>query len=144
MNKNKARGTALERYIVSRLRDKGFAVVRAPASGSKRKDHVPDIIALKSGIILLIEVKSRKSGNRIYIGKEQAGGIREFARKSGGELFVAAKIKNILCFIKFEELRKTEKENYVIDLETIEKGMKIDDLVRYVEGKTNRTLDSFL
>ena len=144
MNKNKARGSALERYIVSKLRDKGFAVVRAPASGSKRKDHIPDIIALKSGIILLIEVKSRKSGNRIYIGKEQVEGIREFARKSGGELFVATKIKNILRFVKFNELKKTEKGNYVVDLETIKKGMEISDLVTYVEGKISKTLDSFL
>lgn len=144
MSNNKVRGSALERYIVSKLRDKGFAVIRAPASGSKRKDHVPDIIALKAGVILLIEVKSRKSGNRIYIDKEQAEGIKEFARKSGGELFIAAKIDRTLRFVKFEELRKTEGGNYAVDFETIEKGMEIDDLVRYVEGKISKTLDSFL
>jgi len=144
VSNNKVRGSALERYIVSKLRDKGFAVIRAPASGSKRKDHVPDIIALKAGVILLIEVKSRKSGNRIYIDKEQAEGIKEFARKSGGELFIAAKIDRTLRFVKFEELRKTEGGNYAVDFETIEKGMEIDDLVRYVEGKISKTLDSFL
>ena len=144
MSTNKARGSALERYIVSKLRDKGFAVIRAPASGSKRKDHIPDIVALKSGVILLIEVKSRKSGNRIYIDKEQAEGIKEFARKSGGELFLAAKINRTLRFVKFEELRRTEGGNYAVDFETVEKGMDIDDLVRYVESKISKTLDTFL
>ena len=144
MSSNKVRGSALERYIVSKLRDKGFAVIRAPASGSKRKDHVPDIVALKAGVILLIEVKSRKSGNKIYIEREQAEGIKEFAKKSGGELFIAAKINRTLRFVRFEELRKTEGGNYAVDFETIEKGMDIDDLVRYVEGKISKTLDSFL
>jgi len=141
---NKVRGSAVERYIVSKLRDKGFAVLRAPASGSKRKDHVPDIIALKSGVIILIEVKSRKNGKKIYIEREQAEGISDFAKKSGGELFLAAKIDRTLRFVKFEEIRKTEGGNYAIDLETVEKGMDIDDLVRYVESKISRTLDSFL
>ena len=144
MGSNKVRGSVVERYIVSKLRDKGFAVLRAPASGSKRKDHVPDIIALKSGVIILIEVKSRKNGKKIYIEREQAEGISDFAKKSGGELFLAAKIDRTLRFVKFEELRKTEGGNYAIDLETVEKGMDIDDLVRYVESKISRTLDSFL
>ncbi|MEM0200682.1 MAG: endonuclease, partial [Saccharolobus sp.] len=66
MNTRKRRGTAVEREIVNKLREKGFAVLRAPASGSKRKDSVPDIIALKNGIIILIEMKSRKDGERVY------------------------------------------------------------------------------
>ncbi|GAA5418922.1 Holliday junction resolvase Hjc [Sulfurisphaera tokodaii] len=144
VNSNKSRGSSVERYIVSRLRDKGFAVIRAPASGSKRKDHVPDIIALKSGVIILIEVKSRKNGQKIYIEKEQAEGIREFAKRSGGELFLGVKLPKMLRFIKFDMLRQTEGGNYAIDLETVEKGMELEDLVRYVESKISRTLDSFL
>ena len=141
MNKNKSRASALERYLTSKLRDRGFAVIRAPASGSKRKDHVPDIIALKSGIILLIEVKSRKNGNKIYIEREQAEGIKEFTKKAGGELFIAVKIRRALRFLKFEELEKTRVGNYIAD---IKKGIEFDELVRYVEGKISRTLDSFI
>ena len=141
---NKSKGVSLERYIVSRLRDKGFAVIRAPASGSKRKDHVPDIVALKSGIILLIEMKSRKSGNRIYIEKEQAEGIKEFARKSGGELFIGAKIDKELRFIKFDNLKRTESGNYIVDEEVMKNGLTFDELVRYVDSKLSKTLDSFM
>ncbi|AGE71471.1 endonuclease [Sulfolobus acidocaldarius] len=141
---NKTKGSTLERYLVSRLRDKGFAVIRAPASGSNRKDHVPDVIAMKSGVIILIEMKSRKNGNKIYIQKEQAEGIKEFAKKSGGELFLGAKIAKDLKFLRFDELRRTEAGNYVADLETIKSGMDFDELVRYVEGKISKTLDSFM
>ncbi|BCU71342.1 Holliday junction resolvase Hjc [Stygiolobus caldivivus] len=144
MASNKSRGTSLERYIVSRLRDKGFAVIRAPASGAKRKDHVPDIIAMKSGIIILIEMKSRKNGSKIYIEKEQAEGIKEFARRSGGELFLGAKIEKELRFVKFDNLRKTDAGNYVVDLDILASGMVFDDLVRYVDAKLSKTLDFFM
>lgn len=144
MASNKSRGTSLERYIVSKLRDRGFAVIRSPASGAKRKDHVPDIIAMKSGIIILIEMKSRKNGNRIYIEREQAEGIKEFARKSGGELFIGAKIDKELRFVKFDSLRKTEIGNYVVDIETLSIGLTFDDLVRYVDAKLSKTLDFFM
>jgi len=143
MNKNKARGSAVERYIVSKLREKGFAAIRAPASGSKRKDHVPDIVALKSGVILLIEVKSRQGGNKVYIGREQIEGINDFAKRAGGEFFIAVKINKLLKFIKATELRKTEGGNYIIDMEMIKKGMNMNDLVRYAERKNTSTLDSF-
>ncbi|MEJ2771101.1 MULTISPECIES: Holliday junction resolvase Hjc [unclassified Stygiolobus] len=144
MASNKSRGTSLERYIVSKLRDRGFAVIRAPASGAKRKDHVPDIIAMKSGVIILIEMKSRKNGSRIYIERKQAEGIKEFARKSGGELFIGAKIDKELRFVKFDSLRKTEIGNYVVDIETLSIGLTFDDLVRYVDAKLSKTLDFFM
>lgn len=144
MTSNKSRGTSLERYIVSKLRDRGFAVIRAPASGAKRKDHVPDIVAMKSGVIILIEMKSRKNGSRIYIEREQAEGIKEFARRSGGELFIGAKIDKELRFVKFDSLRKTEIGNYVVDTETLSIGLTFDDLVRYVDAKLSKTLDFFM
>lgn len=125
------------------LRDRGFAVIRAPASGSKRKDPIPDIIALKHGIILLIEVKSRKEPDKVYIEKWQAEGILDFARKSGGEVFLAIKFPRFLKFVKFENLRKTEAGNYVADEQIISDGLNLDDVVRYVESKLSKTLDSF-
>ncbi|MFP3259323.1 MAG: Holliday junction resolvase Hjc [Sulfolobus sp.] len=143
MATNKTRGSSLERYVVSKLRDRGFAVIRAPASGSKRKDHVPDIVALKNGFILLIEMKSRKSGDKIYIDREQGDGIKEFAKKSGGELFIGAKIDKDLKFIKFGLLKRTETGNYLVDREVMEKGLSFEELVRYVEGKMSKTLDTF-
>ncbi|AWR97602.1 endonuclease [Acidianus sulfidivorans JP7] len=144
MNERKAKASNIERQILSSLRDRGFAVVRAPASGSKRKDPIPDIVALKNGVILLIEVKSRKSKNKVYISKEQAEGILDFARKSGGEIFIAVKFPKFLKFVKFEKLRKTESGNFVADESTINEGLTLDDIVRYVEAKFSKPLDSFI
>ncbi|WP_016730157.1 Holliday junction resolvase Hjc [Saccharolobus islandicus] len=143
MNAKKRKGSAVERNIVGKLRDKGFAVVRAPASGSKRKDPIPDIIALKSGVIILIEMKSRKDKEgKIYVRREQAEGIMEFARKSGGTLFLGVKKPGVLKFIPFDELRRTETGNYVADSEI--EGLDLEDLVRLVEAKVSKTLDNFL
>jgi len=143
VNIRKSKGSSIEREVVSKLRDKGFAVIRAPASGSKRKDPVPDIIALKSGVIILIEMKSRKEGDRIYVKREQAEGLLEFKEKSGGLLFLGVKKPKILKFIPFDRLRKTEAGNYVADPEVITEGIDIDGLVRIVESKLSRTLDNF-
>jgi Holliday junction resolvase len=143
VNKRKVKGSSVERLILSLLRDRGFAVIRAPASGSKRKDSIPDIIALKYGYIMLIEVKSRRSG-KVYISREQAEGILEFSRKSGGELFIGVKLPKILKFVPFSKLRKTDGGNYVIDDNILEEGYTIDALTRYVESKFSKTLDSFL
>jgi len=142
VNSRKAKGSNVERQVLSLLRDRGFAVVRAPASGSKRKDPVPDIIALKLGQIVLIEMKSRKQG-KVYITREQAEGIAEFARKSGGELFIGVKLPRLLKFVPFSKVKRTEGGNYVVDEELIEEGLDIDGLTRYVEAKISKTLDSF-
>ncbi|AEB94466.1 Holliday junction resolvase Hjc [Metallosphaera cuprina] len=142
MNKNK--GSNVERYILSLLRENGFAVIRSPASGSKRKDPAPDLIALKGGVILLIEVKSRKDRKNVYVTKEQMEGILEFSRRSGGELFLAIKEPKILKFVPVKEIRRTEGGNYVVSEEVIERGLKLDELVRYVESKFSKTLDSFI
>ncbi|QGA54672.1 endonuclease [Sulfolobus sp. E5-1-F] len=143
MNTKKRKGSAIERNIVSKLRDKGFAVVRAPASGSKRKDSIPDIIALKNGVIILIEMKSSKDKEgKIYVRREQAEGIMDFARKSGGTLFLGVKKPGVLKFIPFNKLRRTETGNYVADSEV--EGLDLEDLVRLVEAKVSRTLDNFL
>ncbi len=144
MNERKRRGTSVEHYILSSLRDRGFAVVRAPASGSKRKDPIPDIIAMKNGVILLIEVKSRREKNKVYVTKSQAEGIISFSKKSGGELFLAVKFPKFLKFLPFNNLRITESGNYVADEEVIEKGFSLEDLVRYVEAKFSKTLDFFI
>ncbi|MGC9105959.1 MAG: Holliday junction resolvase Hjc [Thermoprotei archaeon] len=140
----KSRASSLERYVLSRLRDKGFAVMRAPSSGSKRKDPVPDLVAMKDGVILLIEVKSKQEEGTIYVKKEQAEGILEFARRSGGEPFLCVRFPHETRFVEFSKLRKTQGGNYAVDVEVAKQGMTLDELVRYVESKRSRTLDNFI
>lgn len=146
MSENKRRGVSIERRIVSKLRNKGFAVIRAPASGSKRKDSIPDIVAMKSGVILTIEVKSRREGNKIYLRREQIEGIWDFSKKAGAEPFVAVKVgdEREIYFVKLSSLNQTPGGNYVLDVNNVEDKMSFDDLIRYVESRISRTLDSFI
>jgi len=91
----------------------------------------------------LIENKSRRNGKQVYVKRDQAEGILEFAHKSGGELFLAVKRPRELRFLKFSELRRTDGGNFVADDETIKKGLDLESLVRYVESKFSKPLDLF-
>ncbi|MCY0849963.1 Holliday junction resolvase Hjc [Sulfuracidifex metallicus] len=145
MNSRKRKGTSAELFLFKKLRDKGFAVTRSPASGSKRKDPIPDIIALKKGIILLIELKSRSKDGKIYVSKEQAEGAMVFADKSGGFLFLGIKTPTTFRFLDFSKLRQTKGGNYVADEKTLEsEGLSFDDLIRFVDKKLGISLDDFM
>ncbi len=145
MNSHKRRGTSFELSVFKKLRDRGFAVTRAPASGSKRKDPIPDIIAMKKGIILLIELKSRSKDGKIYISKEQAEGAMVFAEKSGGYLFLGVKTPSSFKFLHFSRLRSTKGGNYVADELVVSKeGLSLEDLFRFVDSKLGVSLDGFL
>jgi len=141
---NKQKGSNVERQIVNKFRERGFAVIRAPASGSKRKDHVPDIIVMKSGIIVLIEMKSRKNNGRVYIKRDQGLGIAEFARKAGAELFIGVKYPKQIYFVKFENLKRTENGNFLIDDEVLKAALTFEELVRYIESKLVKPLNYFI
>ncbi|BBD74003.1 endonuclease [Sulfodiicoccus acidiphilus] len=143
MSERKRRGSTVERYIVNRLTAKGFACLRAPASGSKRKQPVPDIVALKDGVIIIIEVKSRASEENIYVNRDQAEGITKFSERSGGELFLAIKSPSGIRFLDFSKLRQTRGGNFVADKNLISSGMSLEDLVRHVESKLVKKLDLF-
>ncbi|BBG23996.1 Holliday junction resolvase Hjc [Sulfuracidifex tepidarius] len=144
MNPRKRKGTSVELFLFKKLRDKGFAVTRAPASGSKRKDPIPDIIAMKKGIIVLIELKSRSKEGKIYVSKEQAEGAKEFADKSGGYLFLGIKTPSTFKFLDFSKLRSTKGGNYVADEPTVDKeGLSFEDLLKFVDNKLGISLDTF-
>ncbi len=49
------RGTEYERDLAYKLYQRGWAVIRAPASGAKAKRYLyPDLVAIKKGRILAI------------------------------------------------------------------------------------------
>ncbi len=87
----KRKGTRIENELANMLWAKGFAVVRGPSSGAGvRKRYQPDIVAIKNGIVYVIEVKSRKN-DIVYIDAGQIFGIQEFAKRSKGIPLVAVK-----------------------------------------------------
>lgn len=87
--KSYRKGYAAENELVHMLYDKGFAVLRAPRSG-RVSIPSPDIVALKSSRVLIIECKSHKGG--FAVPKEQMEQLREWERRSGGLAYIAWKV----------------------------------------------------
>jgi len=130
--KNRRRGFSHERDLASRLWRLGFAVMRAPASGSKAKRMVyPDLVAMWRGRIFAFEVKTAKQPRIIYVPKHQVDKLLEFSKRSGAVPFIAVKIINHTGwrFVKLEMLEKTSSNNYRITLEIINKALKMRDLM---------------
>ncbi len=132
----RSKGFSRERELARLLWKKGFAVLRAPASGAKtRKLAYPDLIALKKGMIFVFEVKTREKPGIIYIDRKQFMKLMEFIRRSGGQGYIAVKIMDGRGwrFIPIDKVEETRGGNYRVSLENIEKGLRISDLVKIAD-----------
>jgi Holliday junction resolvase len=70
------------RELVNSLNDPGFAVIRAPASGSATERELPDILAGDDGDFCAIEAKS-SVGDSIYISGTEIDHLVYFAENFG-------------------------------------------------------------
>ncbi|MFB6087942.1 MAG: Holliday junction resolvase Hjc, partial [Haloarculaceae archaeon] len=73
------KGDRRERELVNALDDAGFAVMRAPASGSATERELPDVLAGDDGDFFAIEAKS-SAGDPIYLDGEEVEALLFFAR----------------------------------------------------------------
>lgn len=85
----KKKGIQYEYKVMNILDYFGFACVRAPASGSSRKD-LPDIICSNSNYTYAIEVKQRNK-EKLYIDKSQVEEIMRFSDKFGAIPLIVVK-----------------------------------------------------
>ena len=76
------KGDRRERELVTRLDEAGFAVMRAPASGSATERELPDVLAGDGDSFYAIEAKS-SSGDPIYLTGEEVEALVYFARNFG-------------------------------------------------------------
>lgn len=128
----RGRGFAHERDLVLRFWKKGFAVIRAPASGSKVKRTVyPDVVAIRNGYIFVFEVKTMSKLRDIYLEPRQVRKIEEFSRRAGGLGFIAIKIIGTgeWRFIPINKLELTKKGRFKVSKEIIKKGFRLIDIV---------------
>jgi len=72
------KGDRRERELVNRLDDAGFAVMRAPASGSATDRDLPDVLAGDGETFYAIEAKS-SAGDPIYLTGEEVESLIFFA-----------------------------------------------------------------
>lgn len=77
-----SKGSRAERDLVNRLDEAGFAVMRAPASGSATDRELPDVLAGDGAVFYAIEAKV-SGGPPIYIAREEIEALQYFAEKFG-------------------------------------------------------------
>ena len=85
-----AKGDRRERELVNALDDAGFAVLRAPASGSATARELPDVLAGDGASFYALEAKS-SAEDPIYLTGEEVAALVYFARNFGANPRIAAR-----------------------------------------------------
>lgn len=94
-NRSSEKGDRSERTFVNMLYVMGYAVMRAPSSGSATDHELPDMVASRfipdetddpwSGeAFVLVAEHKRSADDRIYLGKGEVEALRWFAYMFGG------------------------------------------------------------
>ncbi|MEM2906205.1 MAG: Holliday junction resolvase Hjc [Candidatus Bathyarchaeia archaeon] len=105
------RGINEERELVKKFSEMGFAVIRAPSSGSSTRIDRPDLLVGGKGRHLAVEVKSTLR-DTLYVETESMDQLKRFAEKFGAEPYLAVKFKRRRCgwlLLKPTSLGQTEK-----------------------------------
>jgi Holliday junction resolvase len=121
--------------LVNYLAKRGYAVMRAPASGRKgSRIHYPDIIAVKDGRTLVFEVKYRSRLDTVYLTPEQVEALKEYARRSGGEAYVAVLVKGwrwmkVVPVDELEECELDGRRMYRIPVHKLKSAKEVREIV---------------
>lgn len=112
------KGERRERELVNLLDEIGFAVMRAPASGSATDRELPDVVAGNGERFYAIEAKS-SNGNPIYLTAEEVEGLAYFAESFGATPRIGIRFdEEAWAFFDPEDLYVTEAGNYRVKKET--------------------------
>ena len=130
----RALGKMAELGLVRRLRRAGWSVLRAPASGARSREPVPDVVAVKHGVILMFEVKYRARSRSIYMDAAKWDKLRRYAEQAGAELYLAVKLRGeddyrVLGWDVAEHVRMDDKEYMAWYKEVIDRAGTLTDLL---------------
>jgi len=133
------KGDRRERELVNRLDGSGFAVMRAPASGSATDRELPDVLAGDGERFYAIEAKS-SSGDPIYLSGEEVEALIYFAQNFGAKARIAVRFdREDWYFFHPGDLYTTDGGNYRVKKETaLADGVDFEEFVGH-SAKT--TLD---
>lgn len=133
------KGDRRERELVNRLDESGFAVMRAPASGSATDRELPDVLAGDGERFYAIEAKS-SSGNPIYLSGEEVEALIYFAQNFGAKARIGVRFdREDWYFFHPGDLYTTDGGNYRVKKETaLADGV---DFEEFVGRSTKTTLD---
>jgi Holliday junction resolvase len=135
------KGDRRERELVNELDAAGFAVMRAPASGSATERELPDVLAGDGDRFFAIEAKS-SAGDPIYLSGEEVEALVYFARNFGAKPRVGVRFdREAWYFFHPADLHTTDGGNYRVKKETaLAEGEDMAELT----GASERTdLDEF-
>jgi Holliday junction resolvase len=112
-----------ERPFVRALDEAGYAVLRAPSSGSATKRDLPDVVIMKRdncvGYVrtrtFVVEHKAT-SKTTAYVDEDEASALRRFATKAGATAYIGAYFKDGTrsphYLVPLDECRITSGGNY--------------------------------
>jgi Holliday junction resolvase len=136
-----AKGDRRERELVNKLDAAGFAVMRAPASGSATDRDLPDVLAGDGSKFYAIEAKS-SAGDPIYLDGEEIESLLYFSRSFGARARVGVRFdREDWYFFHPDDLYTTDGGNYRVKRETaLAEGVDFAELT----GESSRTsIDEF-
>ena len=143
------KGDRRERELVNELDEAGFAVMRAPASGSATDRELPDVLAGRTDrcssrsneqgaesdtdsepLFYAIEAKS-SSGNPIYLTGEEVEALVYFARNFGAKPRIGVRFdREPWYFFHPADLYVTDGGNYRVKRETaVGRGVDFAELI---------------
>lgn len=132
------KGDRRERELVNRLDEAGFAVMRAPASGSATTRELPDVLAGNGDVFYAIEAKA-SSGRPIYLDGEEVEALIYFSQNFGAKARIAVRFdREDWYFFHPGDLYVTDGGNYRVKKETaLAEG---EDFASFVGGPTQTRL----
>ncbi|MFB6127136.1 MAG: Holliday junction resolvase Hjc [Halolamina sp.] len=112
------KGDRRERELVNRLDAAGFAVLRAPASGSATERELPDVLAGDGDVFHAVEAKS-SAGDPIYLTGEEVEALVYFARNFGAQPKIGVRFdREDWYFFHPSDCHTTDGGNYRVKKET--------------------------
>ena len=123
------KGDRRERELVNELDARGFAVMRAPASGSSTDRELPDVLAGNGGVFYAIEAKA-SNGRPIYLTGEEVEALVYFSQNFGAKPRVGVRFdREDWYFFHPADLYTTDGGSYRVKKETaLADGTDIEEL----------------
>lgn len=114
--KRKEKGNRAERELVNLLWASGFAATRVPASGSGRREPLPDVIASNGSKIVGLELKSI-SGDTAYIPIQEVEKLKEFCDNFGCEPLLGIRFDRKGWLFAYPKSCQKTENNYKVPIE---------------------------
>ena len=135
------KGERRERELVNRLDEAGFAVMRAPASGSATERDLPDVLASNGDSFYAVEAKS-SSGDPIYLDGAEVASLLYFSQNFGARARIGVRFdREDWYFFHPDDLYTTDGGNYRVKRETaLAEGTDFEELAG---GSARTSLEEF-